>query len=406
MRLAYLVNQYPKVSHSFIRREIEAVEAMGCEVLRFSLRRTDPAGLADPADRAEAGRTAAVLGAGAAGLLGALAAEVRRAPGAVAAQARLAWRLGGRGERGRRVHLIYLAEACWLARRLRGGGVQHLHAHFGTNSATVAMLAAALADIPWSFTVHGPEEFDKPQAIALGEKIARARAAFAISSYGRSQLYRWARAEDWPKIEVVRCGLPAALLEDAGAPIPDAPHLVCVGRLAEQKGQLLLLEAAAEARRHIPDLRLTLVGDGEMRAAVEARIAALGLQEAVAITGWASEAEVRAHILSARALVLGSFAEGLPVVIMEALALGRPAISTYIAGIPELVDEGCGRLVPAGDVAELSQAMRDLLGASPEHLAALGAEGRARVAARHDQRREAARLLSRLRPTPEAGVDA
>lgn len=401
MRIAHLINQYPKVSHSFIRREIAALEGLGAEVERIAVR-AGREGLADPADLAEADRTHGVLAQGPARLLADMGAEALRAPGAFAQALGLAWRLGGRSERGRLVHLIYLAEAAHVARRCRTRGIRHLHAHFGTNSATVAMLAAGLAGIPWSFTVHGPEEFDRPQALGLDEKAARAAFTVAISSYGRSQLMRWTRAADWGRIAVVRCGIDPGVFGGAAfdgddAPPPAAPHLVCVGRLSEQKGHLLLLDAAAEVAREVPGFRLTLVGDGELRGTVEARIRALGLEDVVEITGWADEAEVRRQILSARALVSASFAEGLPVVIMEALALRRPVVATAIAGVPELVDAGCGWVVPAGSEAALAGAMRAALAAESARLAEMGREGRARVEARHDQRTEAARLLELIR---------
>ena len=398
-RLAWLVNQYPKVSHTFIRREIEALEDLGAEIDRIAVR-TGRHGLTDAEDLAEADRTHGVLAQGARRLLADAFAEARRAPRRLLSTLRLALRLGARSERGRPVHLVYLLEACHLARRCRARGVRHLHAHFGTNSATVALLAAELAGIPWSFTVHGPEEFDAPRALSLGEKAARAAFTVAISRHGRSQLMRWTPPEAWGRLEVVRCGLDLARFDAAAAADgpdpgpPEAPELVCVGRLSEQKGQLLLLDALAEARARVPDLRLTLVGDGEMRGAVEARIAALGLEGAVEITGWADGAEVRRRVRAARALVLASFAEGLPVVIMEALALGRPVVSTWVAGIPELVDADCGWRVPAGDAEALAAAMAEAATAPTGRLAGMGRAGRARVEAMHDLRAEARRLLS------------
>ena len=124
-----------------------------------------------------------------------------------------------------------------------------------------------------------------------------------------------------------------------------------------------------------------------------------GLQGHIEITGWASGAEVRQHIEESRALVLPSFAEGLPVVIMEALALGRPALTTYIAGIPELVEpEACGWLVPAGSVDALVEAMREALQTPEARLAAMGAEGRRRVLEQHDAKKAVVTLLEALRP--------
>lgn len=395
-RLAYLVNQYPKVSHTFIRREIRALEKLGLEVERVSVRDTR-AEARDDADRDEAARTEVLLEtslkcAMALGLASLRAAV--RDPRRAAHALRLALSLGRRNDRGTLVHLAYLAEAARLKELAARHGVEHVHAHFGTNSATVALLAHELGGPGFSFTAHGPEEFDKPDAIALGDKIDQARFVVGVSSFGRSQLLRRTPARSWEKVKVVPCGVDEAFLsEEHLRPIPAAPRLVCVGRLCEQKGQLLLLEAAARLARDGLDFELVLVGDGELRAECEALIARNGLERRVRITGWATGERVRDEVNAARALVLPSFAEGLPVVIMEALALRRPVISTYVAGIPELVEPGVsGWLVPAGDVGRLAAAMRDCLAAPPEQLEKLGAAGRARVLERHDAAHAAALL--------------
>jgi glycosyltransferase involved in cell wall biosynthesis len=247
------------------------------------------------------------------------------------------------------------------------------------------MLCRELGGPPFSFTVHGPEEFDKPSLIGLGAKIERASFVAAICSYGKSQLYRLCDQSHWAKIHVVHCGVDAAFLKQPPTPIPAAPRLVCVGRLCEQKGQLLLLDAAARLVAEGIKPEIVLVGDGEMRNEIELKIRERGLGDNVRITGWADERQVRDELRSARALVLPSFAEGLPVVIMEALAMGRPVISTYVAGIPELVVNGeCGWLVPAGDVDALSAAMKRALLAGPDELQRMGIAGRARVLAHFD----------------------
>jgi glycosyltransferase involved in cell wall biosynthesis len=294
--------------------------------------------------------------------------------------------------------MIYFAEACWLVGKLTRVGATHLHAHFGTNSATVALLARKLGGPPYSFTVHGPEEFDKPEALALGEKIRHAAFVVAISEFGRSQLYRWSDLRDWPKIHVVRCGLDASFLGQEPTPVPDVPRLVCVGRLCEQKGQLLLIEAAAQLR-NVTGLKVILAGDGPMRGECKSRIRALGLQSTVTITGWQSNAQVRELIRSSRALVLPSFAEGLPVVIMEALALARPVVTTYVAGIPELVKDCVnGRLVPAGSVESLVAALHAILQMPVHELSRMGERGCTAVRERHDAAKEAAKLAA---PFPE-----
>lgn len=387
MRVAYLINGYPGISHTFIRREIAALERHGVQVLRIAVRGWDDH-LADAADIAERARTRYVLRDGALPLLLATLRTLLKQPRRFLAALALAWRMSRGAERPLPVHLVYLAEACRIAAWLRTTDVQHLHAHFGTNPAEVAMQVHALGGPPWSFTVHGPEEFDKAPLIGLAEKVRRSAFAVAISSFGRSQLYRLVPTEQWSKIKLVRCGLEAGYGETlaalAAAP-PDVRRLVCVGRLCEQKGQLLLVQAAAILAARGVAFKLVLAGDGEMRSEIETEIARHGLGAQVRITGWLGGAEVRAEVLAARALVLPSFAEGLPVVIMEAMALRRPVISTYVAGIPELVAPGeTGWLVPAGDVDALADAMQACLACPVETLARMGEAGRARVHERHD----------------------
>ena len=401
LKVAYLVNQYPAVSHSFIRREVVALEAQGIEVERFSLR-PPPTELVDPADRAERDRTHVLLGQGALGLLAAVVALAMAAPVTWMAMLRAALRMGRRSERGMLRHLAYAAEACLLVRWIRRvGDISHLHAHFGTKSAAVAMLARMLGGPPYSFTVHGPEEFDHPVELSLPEKAERASAVIAVSSFGRSQLWRWVDPEQWSKVHVVHCGVDQDFLAAGPQPIADNKRLVCVGRLAPQKGQLLALEALALLRAEGVEVQLVLAGDGPMRPLVEERIRTLDLGGSVRITGWISNEDVRRELLEARALLLPSFAEGLPVVLMEALALGRPAISTFVAGIPELLEPGVsGWLIPPGSVTAVAEAVKALLATPPSELARMGRAGAKAVAARHDAAHEAALLADLFRHEP------
>lgn len=397
MRIAYFINQYPKVSHSFIRREILALERNGFEVQRIALRGWDD-GLVDDEDLRERERTRYVLQDGLKGLvLPVLQALLSRPQRFIAALA-LALRMGRRADRAWPYHLVYLAEACRLLPWLREFGATHVHAHFGTNSAEVVMLAEALGGPSYSFTVHGPEEFDKPQFIHLGEKVRRAAFVVAISSYGRSQLFRWVDHAHWSKVKVVHCGLERAFHDVPPVAMPTAPRLVCVGRLCEQKGQLLLMQAASLLAEQGQAFEIVLAGDGEMRAEIEALIERYDLQGRVRITGWISSEQVRAEILAARALVLPSFAEGLPVVIMEAMALRRPVLTTYVAGIPELVRPGeNGWLFPAGAVEELAAALADCLAQPPEVLQRMGEAAYSRVLERHAIDTEAAKLAELFR---------
>ncbi len=391
LRIAYLVNRYPAAPHTFIRREIVELEKLGLSVERFSIRDSSH-DLVDPADRAELARTRVVLTAGLATLLlaglWALLTRPRRFLATLAATAHLA----GPSDRGLVPHAAYLLEACLLARWL-DGRVQHLHAHFGSNPASVALLFHLLTGITYSFTVHGTETFDNPEAQSLDDKVRRAAFVVSASDFGRGLLYRWSELEFWPRIQVVRCGVDEAFLRAAPTPPPAAPRLACVARLSKEKAHLLLVEAAARLAAEGLEFEIALVGDGPLRAEIEAQIERRGLQGRVRVLGWSTGQQVRDELLAARALVLPSLAEGLPVVIMEALALGRPVISTYVAGIPELVEPGVsGWLVPAGSVDGLAEAMRDALTAAPERLEEMGRAGATRVAERHDAGREALRL--------------
>jgi glycosyltransferase involved in cell wall biosynthesis len=273
-----------------------------------------------------------------------------------------------------------------------------VHAHFGTNSAEVAMLAHELGAPPFSMTVHGPDEFDRPRALGLSEKLKRAAFSVAISSFGRSQLYRWAHIHDWPKIHVVHCGLEEAFHDVPETPPTTRPRLVCVGRLSEQKGQALLIEAAALLAAGGTEFELVLAGDGDGRAQLEDLIKRRELGGRVRITGWITSAQVREELLAAKGLVSASFAEGLPVVIMEAMALRRPVVATRVAGVPELVRPGVdGWLVAPGCVQSLAAAMESLLTAPQEMLARMGGAARSRVLDRHSVDVQAGKLLGHVR---------
>jgi colanic acid/amylovoran biosynthesis glycosyltransferase len=396
VRLAYLCNLYPAVSHSFVRREILGVEHAGHEVHRFSLRpaRGD---LKDEADLREAERTQVVLCNGVPRLvLSALilcASRPLRSLKAIGA----AYRLSGPGLKTKARHLAYWLEAAWLSRRLEQLQVEHLHAHFGTNPAAVALITEAFGGPPFSFTVHGPDEFDAPVALSLGRKIEAAKFVAAISSYGRSQLMRWTDARHWDKIEVIRCGLDADYLEASATKAPEtSTKFVCVARLSAQKGLPLLIAACERLRAAGERFTVTIIGDGDLRPMLEAEIRQRELDDYVTLVGVCTSSEIRDHLLNARAFVLPSFAEGLPVVLMEALATSRPVIATSVAGIPELVDDGCGWLIPAGSDGALAEAMAEALGASPSELSSKGKVGRDRVRQMHDAGKNATLLLDAI----------
>ncbi len=388
--IAYLTNMYARASDSFIRAEVLQLRAFGHAVHTFSMREPDPSELVSDEIRGEHARTDYILKHGLLRLFACAALEFFRTPFQSAATLALAFQCGWPGLKGRLWPCVYFLEACYLSRRLRTQHIDHLHNHIGEGSATVAMLASALSGVPYSLTVHGPGEFDRPTLLALGEKVHRSRFTVAVSEFGRSQLFRWTAPNDWAKIHIVRCGV---LLDNAAISPPGAGRrLVCIGRISEQKGHLVLVEAIARLKAE-PAFEVILIGDGPLRRKVEEKATELCVLERLKIVGWLSAGQVREEILKSRAVVLSSFAEGLPVVLMEAFTFGRPVITTAIAGIPELVEHGIsGWLVPAGSVDLLAEAMREALSADPIHLANMGRAGLARVRERHDQAKETRKL--------------
>jgi colanic acid/amylovoran biosynthesis glycosyltransferase len=393
VRLGFLTSVYAKQSHTFMRQEVARLRDMGWDVQTFSIRRSAESDMVDAEVRREHETTEYILDAGMARLVLATFREMIRSPSQFLAALGLMRRVSTPGVKGHLTPLVYLLEACYLARLLRARGVEHLHNHLGRNSAVVAMLTSTLTGIPYSLTIHGPTEFDEPGTLSLGLKIQKSAFTVAISDYGRSQLCRWTALADWPRIHVVHCGVSRSFRGEMLTPLPDAPRLVSVGRLAEQKGQLVLIEAAGLLRDRGVPFQLEIVGDGPMRGEIERRVAALGVCDHVHLAGWKDSAGVRQAILDSRLMVMPSFAEGLPVVLMESLALGRPVVSTYVAGIPELVRPGReGWLVPPGSAEMLAEALAEALSADTAELTAMGQSGAQRVAQRHDAAIEAGKL--------------
>lgn len=395
MKIGYLMNTYPAVTSTFIRREIHALEAQGVEVVRYAIR-SWPEQLSDELDKLEQSRTHYILTGHTKELITSFFTEVPTSPWkmvrALGAWLRLVRNAGG----GIIRHSAYLLEAVSLKRRAAQDGIRHLHAHFSTNATAVALLSERLGGPSYSFTAHGPDEFEDWGRSSLADKVAGARFVVAISQYCRVQLARAAGMSSWNKLHVIRCGIDLTEFGVSEAPFENNFAFVCVGRLCPQKAQTLIVEALSDVSLKHPKVKVIFIGDGETRRNVEAEIARRNLQEHVTLMGWQSNAEVRLILGSARALLLPSFAEGLPVAIMEAHALARPVITTFIAGIPELVDRGCGWIIPAGSVEEITRAMTAALETSPTQLKKMGREGRRRVAEAHDVTRNAVALRELL----------
>lgn len=397
MRLAYLAHCYPYPSHTFIRREIRELERLGHEIHRFALR-ADPGAIVDAEDQAEGAQTWTVLRQPAwlfaAALLGDVFARPRRAL--------RAWRTAYALAPARRRRIVraftYFVEASLLAREIRSRELLHLHAHFGTHPSAVAHVASTIGGTSYSMTIHGPEEFLPEFRSGIRTKVGAAAFTVAISEYCAARVREICRDVDREKIVVVRCSVGPAFLGTPAPVDPQTRQVVCVGRLTARKGQLRLIDAAAQLHREGIEFAVVLVGDGELRKEIEARIESLGLRDRVELRGWADESEVRSSILAARGLVVPSSDEGLPVAIIEALALGRPVIASRVAAIPELVRDGeTGWLVSADGVDDLASALRDLLAAPVETLARLGSNGRELVQRRHRTEIEVETLEARFR---------
>lgn len=396
-RLAYLTTAYPSVSHTFIRREIRDLERRGHSILRVAIR----PGLAvvDEDDQQELTKTTQLLGQSKGWLLvqvlrGLVLANVRVLPALC-----VAWRFSRASERGLLRHLAYVIEALILRSFLHAQKVAHVHVHFGTNAAAVALLTTKMGGPTYSMTVHGPDEFDAPIGLSLQEKIRASSFTVGISGFCSAQLRRWVPYAEWRKIHVIRCTVGDEWFQDVPPVDEQCDSIVSVGRYSEQKGQLLLVDAFGAAVNRGMKGRLVLVGDGELRPELERRIKNLGLEDRVTLTGWCSGATVRNHIRRSRALVLPSFAEGLPVVIMEAMALKRPIVASRIMGIPELVEDGVhGWLVASGDEASLVDVLLKVDEASVEQLRVIGEACQSRVCSLHTVDTEGVKLDVLLRP--------
>jgi glycosyltransferase involved in cell wall biosynthesis len=270
---------------------------------------------------------------------------------------------------------------------MRKDDLTHLHNHFGDSSCTVAMLAAETGGSTFSFSLHGPGIFFEPHRWRLDEKLRRALFTVCISHFCRSQAMIFSEPRKWNRLHIVHCGVDPDLFEPVKHEGRGA-RLLTVGRLAQLKGLPVLLQAIEGLLPKHPEIKLTVVGDGPDRQDFERQAQSMGLGNVVEFVGYQSQAEVREHLKRTEVFVLPSFAEGVPVVLMEAMAAGVPPVTTRIAGIAELIDDGeSGWLVPPGDKDSLARRIDDLL-TNPERRNAFGRAGREKVAREFNIARE------------------
>jgi colanic acid/amylovoran biosynthesis glycosyltransferase len=367
-RLAYLATLYPALSHSFVQREVEALRKRDLEIHTFALHGTNPEHVLTEADREAEGTTYTVLPARWRTLAGAHLRALLTGPAAYLRTLAFALTRPPGGSHGRWWQLFYFVEAVPIWRECERRGLTHVHAHFTSPSGDVAQLVARLgaeragrAQWSWSFSAHGTDIFNDGPA-SLAAKVGSASLVICISDFGRSQLMRIAAEEDWGKLQVAHCGLDGEWFENGAAPRPDGElRLLTVGRLEREKGHAILLEALALLRQREVPVVLEVVGDGSRLDSLRRQAVSMGISDRVTFAGPVGQDRIQDRYRAADAFCLPSLGEGIPVVLMEALASGLPAVASNTMGIPELIEDGVtGLLVPPGRPGELAEKIERL----------------------------------------------
>lgn len=352
--IAYLVSDYFAPSHSFVRREIKALRALGVEVHPFSIGGHHPGG-----DE----HVPRILDRPFWHHLVFIARLLLTRPGVFIKVLVTALRHRPPGLRGFIWSLFHFCEAITLAHLLRKSGANRLHSHFANSGATVGMLAARIANMPWSLTVHGISETDYPAGLLLPEKLRAASFVAIASLFMRAQSMRVTEPEVWSRFHIVRCGIDPATLPSK----PEHMHrsvfrIVCVGRLSAEKGYFGLIEALSLLAGQGRDFTVEIVGEGPARASIADALDASGLSPRINLLGALPESSTLKRIAEADVLVLPSLMEGLPVVLIEALALRVPVIASRVAGVPELVEhEVTGLTFTPTDSAGMAHAIARLM---------------------------------------------
>lgn len=382
-RTAYLVSQYPTANHTFVLREILGLRALGFDVQVASVRSSDrPADVQTAAERDELRSTFYIKPAGLLHFLRAHAATLWRRPGGYLGGLAAAIRLGAPRPRGVVFHLAYFAQAVVFGNWMQLHRLEHVHSHF---SSTVAMIAARVFPITWSATIHGPDEFKSPKLNHLKEKCASALFLVTISNFGREQLRRSSLPQYWDRIEVCRLGVDLSVFTPAAfRPDPEIFEVLFVGRLAPVKAPQNLIAAVDALLRDGRPVRLRLIGDGPMRTVLDQQVQAQNLKDHIVLEGPLNHECVHEMLRAADIFAMASLAEGIPVALMEAMAMGIPCIATTLEGVQELIENKIdGLLCPPADVRALIQTMAQLMDA-PALRRELGAAGRRRVAKEYD----------------------
>ncbi len=394
--VAYVVPHYPTVSQRFILQEVLQLRQLGVEVATFSVRRTPAEEHLTEAEREEFRTTYAILPPSVAGLLLAHLEAILRHPRRYLNTLRLALRLRRPGARGALWQLFYLAEATVVWHRCSKVGTRHVHAQFASNATDVALLAANLGGPgwTWSFALHGSAEFYDVSFFRLGHKARHADLVVCVSEFARSQVQALVEEEHWRKMYVVHLGVNGSQIARGEPPPPEDGTLqvVTVGRLVPIKGHTVLIEAIRELRSRGVRAHATIVGGGPRMQALQRIAEQLGVDDAVTFTGALGHDAVLERYKNSDCFCLPSFGEGIPVVLMEAMAMELPVVASRIMGIPELVEDGVHGLLVTPGRSDLVADAIEKLASDPALRHQMGEEGRRKVLKEFDLDSSARRL--------------
>lgn len=398
--MAYLVSQYPMLSMIFIIREVLQLRRLGFNIDVASINDADraPKGLTSD-ELSEAQKTHYVLAQGAVTALLSHLLVLVQAPRSYARGLTLAWRLGAWDARRLFKNMIYLTEALMVGRWMARIGQRHLHVHLGSQAATVGLFAKHVFGVGYSITVHGPDEFYDAPGQYLTQKVEAADFIVCISHFAKSQLMKLSPYEHWAKLHVSRLGVdPAVFAPRTARPRAERPfEVLCVGRLTPAKGQHLLVDAVKRLIDQGRQVHLRVVGAGPDAASLQAQVSRLQLSANVTFEGAVNQDRIRDLYALADCFCIPSFAEGIPVVLMEAMAMGIPCVTTHITGIPELIrHDQTGLLSAPSDVVGLADNILRLMD-DPALGQRMSVLARAKVEADYDLAKNVATLADLFR---------
>jgi glycosyltransferase involved in cell wall biosynthesis len=338
MKIAYFTSEYPKRSHTFIRREIEAIEQMGLPLTILSIRKPSKSEILCKQDQDDYDRTWSILPIAVAPLIGIHLKSFLFSPVKYIKALFLAIRHRLPGIKSFLYSIFYFIEAIVLANKLAKNGIKHVHVHFANVGSTITFIASKYADFTWSMTLHGTADYEYPHGVLLGEKIRNTLFTACISNFGKAQALRTVNHSYWDKIFVYRCGIHIETLPNRESPSKEVLTIICIARMSSEKGLMGFITACNDLKG-CRNIRVVLIGDGPDRDEIEAEIDKNSLRDIIKTTGYVSEEDVLKYLANSDILAVPSLMEGIPVVLMEAMAMGVSVVAPRLSGIPELIED-------------------------------------------------------------------